>query len=295
MSKFTGRAFVVLFVIFDIVLIFFTLAHVNKEPVKSDIPDTAATSSAPATSDQDPYDFKPATSTLVSSNADGSLIFAVHGNCEGTVASASAVSANLGDQVRPALTKLVTTLAVVAQGDGKYAAVGTNAACDPVQVESADTGRTWTPASDITLWYVDPVDVETVHAPGKGASKPGCTVTSLSDLGKDSAVVTCADGQLIGTDNGGSKWNALGRLDNIRVADFESSKVGYALAKFQGCAGQEFTTTDGGATWTQGGCIAGDPAQGISAADGKLVAIVGSQLYRSDDQGKTWSQPESAL
>lgn len=295
MSKFTGRAFVVLFVIFDIVLIFFTLAHVNKEPVKSDIPDTAATSAAPAAGAQDPYDFKPATSTLVSSNADGSLVFAVHGNCDGTVASGAAISANSGDQVRASVTGVLTTLAVEAQGGGKYSLVGTNGQCEPVQINSSDSGRTWTPADDISLWYVDPSDVETVHAPGKGASKPGCSVTSLSDLGEDRAIVTCSDGQVIGTSNGGDKWAPLGRLDNIRVADFESPKVGYALAKFQGCAGQEFTTTDGGATWTAGGCITGDPAQGISAADGKLVAIVGSQLYRSADQGKTWSQPESAL
>lgn len=296
MNTIAKRAGWTLFILVALVLVFAMLQHVGKKPAPatdlgSPEPSASATTSVGA---QDEYTFKPATQTLISTAKGGVTVFAVRGACDGTVPSATAISPNAGEAVRPSRPGVLTTLAVEARNKDDFSVVGTDANCKALQTNTFDGGTTWTATKDITLWYQDPEDNEKVHSPSAGSSKPGCTVISLSSISDDIARVGCSNGDVYGTGNGGDKWTKLGRLDNIRVIDFVSPNVGYAFAKFQGCAGQEFTTGDGGKTWTAGGCVTGDPAQAISYDGKTLIGIVGSQLYRSEDKGKTWGQPESA-
>lgn len=299
MNTFAKRAGWTLFILVDLVLVFAMLQHVGKEPAPATDLGNGKIDASPSASSsagaQDKYTFKPATQTLISTAKGGVLIFAIRGACDGTVASAAAISGNAGDAVRPTRPGLLTTLAVETRNEDDFSVVGTDANCKPVQVDSTDGGATWTPADDISLWYQDPEDNKKVYSPSEGGSTLKCTVISLSSISDDIARVGCSNGDVYGTGNGGDKWTKLGRLDNIRVIDFVSPNVGYAYAKFQGCAGQEFTTADGGKTWKQGGCVTGDPAQAISYDGKSLIGIVGSQLYRSEDKGKTWGQPQSAV
>ena len=297
MNTFAKRAGWTLLIVVVLGLVFATIQHVSKAPAPAtDLGDGSVdpTASATASGGQDPYTFKPATQTLMSTTKGGVLIFAVRGACDGTIPSATAISPNAGEAVRPSRPGVLTTLAVEARSKRQFTVVGTDANCKPLQTITADGGVTWTAKPDITIWYQDPIDNKVVHSPTGGSSRPGCTVISLSSINDDIARVACSNGTLYGTGNGGDKWTKLGRLDNIRVIDFVSPNVGYAFAKFQGCAGQEFTTTDGGKTWSAGGCVTGDPAQAISYDGKTLIGIVGSQLYRSENKGKTWGQPQSA-
>lgn len=304
MSKILQRALLALFVVLDVVLIVVAVRHVNGTPPSSDLPATAAsttstsgtptptpTTSSSAAPTQLAYDFKASEAVAMSSANDGTIVFGTRGTCAGPEASVQ-VSTNGGKDFAAASTGLTTTLAVSATGAKAITVVGTNADCDVKQVTSTDGGSSWTEADVVTLWY-PAADTDTSVVAPSGASEPGegCVVTSVSQVTAASARVSCADGTFKGSGDSGKTWVDLGRLDNARVSSFLTPSAGYALARFNGCAANEFTTADGGVTWTPGGCISGDPAQAISATSNGLTAVVAGEFYTSDDDGQVWMQP----
>jgi hypothetical protein len=288
-----ARALVAAFVVVDVVLVVGLINHVNRTPPRSpDLPRASATQpAAPAKPlGQAAYTFKPASASSISTSNDQTLLYASRGQCDGDAAAKLTLSSNGGASTSTPKTGLQEILAVSAVSRSELRVVGADGTCAIKKLISSDGGDSWTPDPGNDLWYPHLDDPEQVVSP-KGASKPGCTVTSLSQVGDDFARVSCADGTIRGTGNGGDKWLKLGRLDNVRVAAFSSFNAGYALAVYQGCAAQEFTTRDSGRTWSPGGCISGEPAQAIEANDTRLMAVVDSQLYVSDDSGKSWAQP----
>lgn len=293
MNRTAARAMVAAAVVVDVVLVVGLMNHVNRTPPSSpDLPRASVTEPAASAAPvgQDVYAFKPAQAATMSMSNDGTLLFATRGQCDGDDAAKLVVSTNGGVSTSTPTTGLQEILAVSAASRTELRVVGADGTCSIKKLVSSDGGDTWTADTDNTLWHPGLDDPEQVVSPD-GASKPGCTVTSLSQIGADFARASCADGSIRGTGNGGKKWFKLGRLDNVRVASFSSFNAGYALAVYQGCAAQEFTTRDSGRTWSPGGCISGEPAQAIEANDTGLVALVDSQLYASDDGGKAWSQP----
>lgn len=287
-------AAIVAFVAFDIVLAFVVFQHVNRTPPKSDLPAaaTASPTRSSGNSDQQPFEFDPAEASSIDVANDGTMIFATRGQCDGKASAEVRVSANGGKRITTPNPGFKEVLTVQAGAGGNLVVVGAAADCVAKQVSSTDAGATWTPAAAITIWYPSPGDTKQTVSP-KRSSKPGCTVTSLSQVGDDFARVTCSDGKIRGTGNGGSNWVTLGRLDNVRVASFSTFTKGYALARYQGCAAQTFVTSDSGRTWKRGGCITGDPARAIGSSDVRLVAVVGStsDFYASTDSGVEWAQP----
>jgi photosystem II stability/assembly factor-like uncharacterized protein len=298
-SKILQRVFIAAFVVVDVFLIVGAMNHVNTAPPASGLSDVAAPATPPSTTPgvaaTDPaqvaFDFDPTTAVALSASNNGTVIYGPRGRCADPGASVM-VSTNGGADFAPSKTGLTTTLAVRAASADRIIAIGTTAECDVKQALSTDGGKTWTTSDDIDVWYPDPDDTSKVVSPTR-SSEPadGCVVTSISQVTPESARVSCADGSLYGSGDDGKTWTALGRLDNIRVSTFITPSSGFALARYNGCAANGFSTTDGGVTWTPGGCIAGEPAQAISATSNGLTAVVADAAFVSADSGQSWTQP----
>lgn len=309
MSKVLQRVLLALFVILDVFLVVVAVRHVNGTPPTSDLPAAAATTAAPSasptatsgsdtpttatpdTSSQVEYEFDAAAAVAMASSNDGTVIFGTRGRCADAPATVQ-ISTNGGRNFATRSTGLTTTLAVAASSANSISVVGTDGDCKVKQIASVDAGKSWTDADDVTLWYPAPDNDKTVVSPS-GPSEPGtgCVVTSVSQVTAASARVSCADGMFKGSGDNGATWVDLGRLDNVRVGTFLTPSGGFALARYNGCGANEFSTTDGGVTWTPGGCISGDPAQAISATTNGLAAVVADQFYTSADNGESWMQP----
>jgi hypothetical protein len=298
------RLLLALFVVVDVALVVGAVRHVNSTPPDSDLPATAATATASApTADaptaaateapaQVPFDFSPADAVSLSAALDGTIVYGTRGSCNDSDATVQ-VSTDGGAAFSASKTGLTTTLAVKATGRSSISVVGTSDGCDDVrQLTSTNGGKSWTPDDDVTLWYPDAQDTSAVVSPSR-SSKPGagCVVTTVSQVTAGSARVSCADGTVKGSGDDGKTWVDLGRLDNLRVTTFSTPTAGYALARYNGCGANEFTTVDGGVTWTPGGCISGEPAQAIAANANGLTAVVDGEVYVSTDDGKTFTQP----
>ncbi|VXB52691.1 hypothetical protein [Aeromicrobium sp. 9AM] len=294
MSKAFVRAALVAFVIADIALVVGVIRHVDKRPPVADLPVskpvTPSASTSAAAGKQQDYRFKPAKASSISMSNDQTLLYATRGQCDGDVNAKLVLSTNGGASTSTPDTGLKEIVAVSAVSRSELHVVGADGDCALQRIVSTDGGDSWTPDSSSDFWYPDLKNSKKVVSPDR-TSKPGCIVTSMSQIGDDFARVSCADGTIRGTGNGGAKWLKLGHLDNVRVASFTTFNAGYALAAYQGCAAQQFTTRDGGRTWAPGGCISGEPAQAIGANDTGLVALVANQLYASDNGGKSWAQP----
>lgn len=305
MSKSLQRALLALFVVVDIVLVIGAVRHVNGTPAQSDEPATSSASAAPspsadaaadasatpAASEQLPFDFTAADAVSLSSANDGTVVYGTRGRCSDPEASVQ-VSTDGGADFGASPTGLTSVLAVKAVDAGSISVVGTTADCTVQQVTSGDGGASWTSADDVTLWHPVPDDTTKVVTPDRTSTpREGCVVTSISQVTDESGRVTCADGSILGSGDDGKTWVALGRLDNVRVATFLTPSAGYALARFSGCAANAFTTTDGGVTWTPGGCISGEPARAVAATSSRLVAVVDEDVYESENNGTAWMQP----
>lgn len=302
-NKTMQRVLIAVFVIVDVVLIVGARRHVSQTPPASEIPVASATPT-PAQTQQTPgaeqtpatdpaaqteYDFDATRAGAISLANDGALVFGVRGRCSSSAVPAPiSTSADGGAEVSQTTTALVTVLAAKAFNSKDLRVVGQDAKCEVREARSTDGGQSWN-EDDVSLWYTDPDDGTKVVSPD-GASAPECDVISVSQVTEESARVGCADGTIKGTGNGGKTWTELGRLDNLRVATFTTPTAGYALARYNGCAANAFTSKDGGATWQPGGCITGEPAQAIAASANGLVAIVADGLY-SSTTGETWMQP----
>ena len=301
MSPLVQRLLLAVFVVVDVILVVGAVRHVNGTPPESDVPQSSASATAPTPStgeptdagatEQLPYDFTPAEAVAMSAANDGTIVYGTRGRCTDPATTVQ-VSTDGGAKFAPSRTGLTSTLAVRAADAGSIAVVGTTSDCDVRQITSSDGGRTWTASDDVDLWYPRPDDTASVVTPD-GRSKPakGCVVTSISQVTAESGRVSCADGSIIGSGDNGKTWVALGRLDNVRVSTFLTPSAGYALARYNGCAANAFTTTDGGVTWTPGGCISGEPAKAIAATSSSLFAVVDDGVYNSSNNGLAWMQP----
>lgn len=282
------------FVVVDIVLIIGARRHVFQDPPASDIVAASAEPTAAPTDEPDSsqvsYDFDVERSVAIALANDGTLVFGTRGTCSSSAVRAPiSASVDGGAQVNQVETGLVTVLAAKASSRTDLRILGQDDTCTVREARSTDGGEKWTASKEISLWYADPEHSKQVVSP-TGAADTGCEVISVSQITAESARIGCADGTIKGSGDSGKTWTDLGRLDNLRVATFVTPTAGFALARYNGCAANAFTTKDAGVTWTPGGCITGEPAQGIAASANGLAAVVDDGLYTSGD-GATWKQP----
>lgn len=284
------------FLVVDALLIALVYQHVNQDPPPSDIEaafqQVEPTPTGPV-STQVAFDFRPATAGLVDLANDGTWVFATRGRCDGRGSPSVWTSSASGADAEQRDPGLASVQGVYADGDGTITLVGADDQCAVQQVQSLDGGQTWQPLFEVDRWAVAPDDQRAVVSPSGERSEPGCTVSSLSPLDDDFARVTCVDGIIKGTGNGGDEWVDLGRLDNVRTASFSTFNAGYALARFEGCAAQVFVTRDSGRSWAPVECLPGDPARAVTANDTTLVVVTGQdpEIYLSEDAGEEFTQP----
>lgn len=282
-----------LFVVADVALVYVVYRHVNGQPPPSDIAAPVASTEPPSTSAQRAFAFTEAEATMLDVANDGTTVFATRGTCGGAPAATVETGEGEGAALGPSAdTGLTTVLSVRAASGGEITLVGAGEDCEPTQLVSTDAGETWTPQLEVTRWHVAPDDARAVVSPLMGESDPGCLVTSLSHLTDEAARVTCVDGVIRATDDGGESWDPVGRLDNVRTGFFASSEDGFALATFEGCAAFVFETDNGGADWQERQCLTGDPARAIAMSNQAVLAVVGDDprvVYGSDDGAETFS------
>jgi hypothetical protein len=168
--------------------------------------------------------------------------------------------------------------------------VTADADCDVRSYTSADLGKSWQVGAPAGTWYRDPENADVVQAPG-GPSRPGCSASEVHPIDARLARVTCADGLIVGTADGGEQWIRLGELRGAHATVFTTPSNAVALAPVSGCGAQALLTRDGGRTWDAGGCIASDGIEGIASNGATLLARVGGELYTSADNAESWTQP----
>lgn len=295
MKKTLPLLLIAAFVLVDGVLIIGAHRHVFREPPASGIvaaaptPAVGAPSQEPANA-QVSYDFDADRSVSISLANDGALVYGARAKCDSSSSAASiSYSVAGGAQVKTAATGLVSVLAAKASSKTDLRVVGQDASCDVIEIRSTNGGSAWTTSDAVSLWYADPQDANKVVSPVRSADV-GCEVVSVSQVTDESARIGCVDGTIKGSGDSGKTWAKLGRLDNLRVVTFLTPTAGRALARYNGCAANAFRTKDAGVTWEPGGCITGEPAQGIAASANGLAAVVNDGLYASPD-GTTWNQP----
>lgn len=296
MAKPLRIVLIVLFVVADVALGAAAWKHVHREPAPSDI-DVAALTAAPSDSAgaAKPYELEPADVVMVDATADGTVITARRGACDGE-APVVRVSTNGGRTLTAVDPGVSEVLAVrVDEESSALTVIGADKNCKVGATRSTDDGRTWKDVSVATAdgWYPGTGDLAEVVTPD-GTSKPGCKVSSLSAIDDTFARVSCTDGRIRGTGDAGKTWTTLGTLTNLRAASFDDYTNGTALARHEGCADYAFTTADGGRTWKPRGCVGGEAAQALSSDGTRLVAMVDDQVAVSANRGTTWTIHESA-
>lgn len=257
----------------------------NRTPAKT----TAPTPKATATPDKAPA-IKPAETMLLSIARDETVVFAIRGSCKDTAPAAVRISTDLGKKFVERQSPVVQVLALDVESHDEVVLTGADINCTVGTFRSVDQGRTWIRSLTVEGWHIDGSGVREVTSPSR-TNKPGCDVVSISATDDSLARVACTNGKILGTGNGGKSWSKLGRLDDLRAAIFPAPGNGMALASFQGCAAQGFTTRDGGRTWSEAGCIAGEKAQAIAYNGTTLIAAVSNEIYVSTNKGSTWAQP----
>lgn len=290
---------IVLFLVVDLVAAAFTIRHVNKRPVAQEISLIVRSTS--------PSAITPAT-TSTGSTPDGLVITGgimaryVSGSCDAPEIAGLAIStdkaATFKEITLPLEAKtgadgrrsaLVTSiLGVTVTAADEFSLIGTDADCNAQRYTTKNGGQDWAHADAIDDWYVDNLNVVTPAGP----SDAECEVSSVWAISDRNARVACKDGQIRGTDDGGSAWVGMGSLNGMEAASFSTIRDGFAIAKDTDCDSRAFSTKAAGGQWQPLGCIQADKTgAAISGSADLLGAIVDGAVYVSTDQGTTWKQP----
>ncbi|CAN5219680.1 hypothetical protein BH09ACT10_BH09ACT10_22640 [soil metagenome] len=297
MSKRWALAALVVFVVVDVILIASVLRRQSDSVVAAtgeDLSPTSTATSAPATPDAtatpEVVAAEPEALVFLAVARDNTVVRATRGACGSGEPAKFDFSSNTGKSFATRTIPVTQVLALRADSGGAISLVGTDATCTPVGYTSPDGGQSWQQALTPAGWYFGPEGIKSVVSPTL-TSKPGCDVLNMSAINDLLARVTCTSGTVMGSGDGGKKWTLVGTLTDVRAAVFPAPGNGMALAKFQGCAAQTFTTRNGGRDWTAAGCITGEKAEAIAFNGTTLIAQVSGEIYTSTNKGTSWSQP----
>ena len=253
-------------------------------------PGTASTSPSPGA---EPSPSAPAASQPVrflSVSDDGAVLRATRGGCDGaapaTVEFAAGSDSEPEPQDVPDLAEVLSTEAVSGQD---LMVIGLDDRCRAGRYTSSDGGSSWSrKGGDGPTWHLGPdPEADSVTSPGGPRSTP-CLPSALSTLDQSVVRLLCDDGQVLGSDDGGTSWVALGRLAGAVDIRFLSTGEGYALASQPDCPSAVMRTSDGGTTWEQLVCLPGRRPRAVAARGALVAAQVGRRTFVSTDGGQTW-------
>jgi len=170
--------------------------------------------------------------------------------------------------------------------------VGTNRRCVPGLYLSGNGGARWrrTQRAD-PQWYMgrEQAVPRTVHAPGRLTRTP-CDPLTISTVDNEILRILCDDGEVIGTEDLGGSWVALGRLPGAVAAKFTSLETGYAIAERPDCPAAVMETNDGGAAWDRLTCLGDGKPEAVAAAGRIVAAQMDGEIYVSTDDGSSWQR-----
>lgn len=300
MSQKLKGAFVVLFIVADVVLVVFLFRQMRSDRYQaSDEPVIAqSTRSSPITGG-------PTGAISLAYSASGTLMRVTRGSCTATGRPFLELSADVGKNFKeialPLLdqgdntkfgsrpTTVKTILQVTASSATKFTVIASDEQCVSHRYSTNDAGANWTEQKKFQTWFVNASGDEVV-SPG-GASQPGCQIVSLSPISDRNAKVACENGSILGTDDHGDTWVTLGNLNNLSAATFDDLRNGYAVAEYTDCKARAYVTNDAGLNWKAAGCVGKNAVQSLVGNAGRLVALVGDRVKISTDGGKTWEVP----
>ncbi|RPI17004.1 MAG: T9SS C-terminal target domain-containing protein [Ignavibacteriae bacterium] len=112
--------------------------------------------------------------------------------------------------------------------------------------------------------------------------------TSMCWINENSGYISCSDGNVIKTTNGGSNFSALPTgLSNINSISFVDNNTGYCIKN----AGHAVKTTNGGNNWIAINNVTGSLVYFINASTGfvKYSDWTNDIIYKTINGGGTWS------
>lgn len=288
----------VIFVLIDVVLFIALRDHLNREQVIDDDP-----TSVPATTPEAGEPVAANGRTGLTWSDSGILAKVWRGRCVANGQPRIELSTNLGQTFEEIALPLLsqpdanepgqraetvrTILLIRVDSPDEITVIASDDACKARRFDTTDRGASWKESPTISTWYVDAAGTGVVSP--EGASEPGCDIVALAPLSDRNAKVACADGTIAGTDDNGDEWVTLGLLPGVTGLTFQGLRAGFAIASDDECEARLNVTDDAGAAWDRAGCVAeeGD-AKSLVGGAGNLLALVGDEVHRSTDAGKTW-------
>lgn len=171
----------------------------SSSPSASDSPSSDGEDSG-TSSEPDELDPRPA---LLAANSDRVAWRAQQGRC-GSETSVD-VSEDGGRSWRATAPGIGSIVRLKTFGSSSVFAVGADDDCRPTYAWINEPRGSWSRDAGRTdsLWYRTPGDLDLVHAPGDGTSRPcGKSLVGLAGLGTFQAAALCADGRLRTVDQG---------------------------------------------------------------------------------------------
>jgi hypothetical protein len=191
----------------------------------------------------------------------------------------------------------------VASFDADHAkVVASDSDCRSVHLYSTGNGGgRWSEDESANgTWYRLARPTASVHTPTGREDVPcsgDSTVGALSMLTGDEAYVQCSDDALLRSIDGGRTWNLRGRPAAATDLDFLTLDTGLAtVAGDKTCSGVRIlATSDGGKSWLRRACVRAPEGRPDISVDGQRAYLaVGSKVWFSDDEGKTWAARAAA-
>lgn len=170
-------------------------------------------------------------------------------------------------------------------GDDAVFAIGADDRCRPTYAWTTGPREPWQRDRSLVgdIWFRRPADLDTVHAPGGGQSRPcGSGLADLAGLGTFQAAALCTDGR-IRTNAEGRPWKTVAR--NTGALSLNADDGGFVAALDRpGCSGlviARFDADGAGLGRSAGRCRTSTAASGRSTA----VAIRGDAtwVWSADD------------
>ncbi len=178
--------------------------------------------------------------------------------------------------------------------------IGAGAACALKQYTSGDLGETWQAPTTVSGGWARRLDEPTqVLAPRQSAAMP-CGDAVVVDLSRTSAAQAqslCADGSVVGTDDGGTTWSDFGdargavALSNVLVGNQLTT---YAVRIVGACKGVQLVEVGKGRAAAAVACVpVADPQRGsvgLSVTQRAGWIVSGDQTWHSQDDLTSWNR-----
>ena len=194
-------------------------------------------------------------------------------------------------------------LDIEAQSQVVLTIVGSDEDCTPGAWSSSDAGGEWNgPTPTGNAWVRIDGNTRELRAPSGEVKNPcvgpGRVVLEVEGMSETSAAVLCEEGVINRSDDAGATWVEVKSVPGAQALAWQDPQNGWVLVSGGGVcpAFQLNRTTDGGTTWSTGGCVGVEGDAGPQAARPSLayadllagMAVLGEATWTTADGGNNW-------